>query len=55
MPMSYGFLSTYTPTESGLATFGISDATIGIAIVHLGELLERLRVELTGANSRFRP
>jgi len=33
--------------------YGISDATIGIAVVGLTELLDRLRCEV-GATSRFR-
>jgi predicted GH43/DUF377 family glycosyl hydrolase len=35
--------------------YGISDATIGIATVHLGELLDRLRDEAAGGTPRFRP
>jgi predicted GH43/DUF377 family glycosyl hydrolase len=34
--------------------YGISDASIGIAVVGLGELLGRLRREVPGATSRFR-
>ncbi|MGH9009213.1 MAG: glycoside hydrolase family 130 protein [Acidimicrobiia bacterium] len=41
--------------DSLMIPYGISDATIGIAVVHLGELLDRLRAEAPGASSRFRP
>jgi predicted GH43/DUF377 family glycosyl hydrolase len=34
--------------------YGISDARVGIAVVHLGALLGRLRAEVPGLNSRFR-
>jgi predicted GH43/DUF377 family glycosyl hydrolase len=40
--------------ESLVIPYGISDATIGIAVVPVGELLDRLRAEVPGANSRFR-
>jgi predicted GH43/DUF377 family glycosyl hydrolase len=40
--------------DSLMIPYGISDATIGIAVVPVSDLLDRLRAEVPGANSRFR-
>lgn len=40
--------------DSLMIPYGISDATIGIALVPLDDLLDRLRAEVPSANSRFR-